>query len=91
MWEEIGRGHSGSVLKVIVDEDLHPMGGGVHIPLYLWAFGLYIRALQTCLQSIFSIDDTFLKYKYEGSLLIACVVDSDNGTIPVTYAMTKVE
>lgn len=60
-------------------------GWGAHSFL---SFGLSDFALESSKLScgLFSYEGT-----YEGSLLIACVDDEDNGTILIAYAMAKVE
>lgn len=75
--KELLRAIPGIVFKVVVNEDLYPMRGA-HYSLF-WGFKPYIISFQTRLQPILTVDVTFLKGKFEGCLLIACVFDGDNG------------
>lgn len=88
--KKLVRAISSSVSKVVADVDWHPMGVGCTFICVFWTFWPYIRAFQTFLRPILTVDGTFLKGAYEGSLLIACADDEENGTILIAYVMAEV-
>jgi hypothetical protein len=49
-----------------------------------------VQALRHC-RPVFSIDDTFLIGKYEGTLLVAISVDADNALVPLAFALVEKE
>jgi len=40
---------------------------------------------------VFSIDDTFLLGKYQGTLLIAISIDANNKLVPLAFALVEKE
>jgi hypothetical protein len=49
-----------------------------------------VDAVMHC-RHVFSIDNTFLLGKYQGTLLIAISVDANNKLVPLTFALVEKE
>jgi hypothetical protein len=55
-----------------------------------WCFPQCVDAFRHC-RPVFSIDDTFLLSKYQGTLLIAISIDANNKLVPLAFALVKKE
>jgi hypothetical protein len=55
-----------------------------------WAFGQCIEAFKHCCD-VLSIDGTFLMGKYEGTMLIAIVIDADYQLMPPAFSIVEKE
>jgi hypothetical protein len=49
-----------------------------------------VDAFRHC-RPVFSIDDTFLLDKYQGTLLIAISIDANNKLVPLAFALVEKE
>jgi hypothetical protein len=55
-----------------------------------WCFPQCVDAFRHC-RPVFSIDDTFLLGKYQGTLLIAISVDANNKLVPLAFTLVEKE
>ncbi|XP_047952782.1 uncharacterized protein LOC125198487 [Salvia hispanica] len=55
-----------------------------------WALGTAIHAFQEC-QPVLTIDETHLRGRFKGKLLVACGVDANKKTLTIAYAVVDEE
>jgi transposase-like protein len=55
-----------------------------------WTFGQCVKVFKHCCD-VLSIDDTFLKGKYEDTMFIAIGIDADCQLVPLTFTIVERE
>jgi hypothetical protein len=55
-----------------------------------WCFPHCVESFKHC-RLVFSIDDTFLLGKYQGTLIIAISIDANNKLVPLAFALVEKE
>ncbi|KAL9684025.1 hypothetical protein QQ045_021456 [Rhodiola kirilowii] len=77
--------------ETVVKWDTEEIDGEyIQVNRVFWAFAECIHAFKHC-RPIFSIEETHMYGKYDAKLLVAYSLDTNNGVLPVAFALVESE